>query len=188
MVSLIGIFLVVQAIPALTNNSENFFTSRVWEPGGEQPAFGIVEFLWTTVLSSLVAMVLGGIAVILGTAPGIAQQPGPARKPAAVPGAPAATPSGKSEAKEPIEIQADRLEVDQEKQIAVFSGQVDAVQGDMTLRADRLRVFYTDADARPANTGNQAQDQSIRRIEAEGSVLLTQPGETAEGDAGVYDV
>ncbi|HEX6055167.1 MAG TPA: phosphate ABC transporter permease subunit PstC, partial [Intrasporangium sp.] len=35
MVSLIGIFLVVQAIPALTNNSANFFTSRVWEPGGE---------------------------------------------------------------------------------------------------------------------------------------------------------
>lgn len=68
MVSLIGIFLVVQAIPALTNNSENFFTSRVWEPGGEQPAFGIVEFLWTTVMSSLIAMMLAvplGVGVAL---------------------------------------------------------------------------------------------------------------------------
>ncbi|HEX6054968.1 MAG TPA: phosphate ABC transporter permease subunit PstC [Intrasporangium sp.] len=68
MVSLIGIFLVVQAIPALTNNSANFFTSRVWEPGGEQPAFGIVEFLWTTVMASLIAMMLAvpvGVGVAL---------------------------------------------------------------------------------------------------------------------------
>jgi phosphate transport system permease protein len=68
MVSLIGIFLVVQAIPALTNNSANFFTSRVWEPGGEQPAFGILEFLWTTVMASLIAMLLAvpvGVGVAL---------------------------------------------------------------------------------------------------------------------------
>ncbi|HEY9494534.1 MAG TPA: phosphate ABC transporter permease subunit PstC [Intrasporangium sp.] len=67
-VSLIGIFLVVQAIPALTNNSANFFTSRVWEPGGEQPAFGILEFLWTTVMASLIAMLLAvpvGVGVAL---------------------------------------------------------------------------------------------------------------------------
>ena len=51
-VSLIGIFLVVQAVPALMDNSANFFTSRVWAPGGEQPAFGILEFLWTTVTAS----------------------------------------------------------------------------------------------------------------------------------------
>ena len=68
MVSLIGIFLVVQAIPALTNNSANFFTSRVWEPGGGQPAFGILEFLWTTVMASLIAMLLAvpvGVGVAL---------------------------------------------------------------------------------------------------------------------------
>jgi len=68
MVSLIGIFLVVQAIPALTNNSASFFTSRVWEPGGDQPAFGIVEFLWTTVMASIIAMTLAvplGVGVAL---------------------------------------------------------------------------------------------------------------------------
>ena len=68
MVSLIAVFLIVQAIPALTNNSENFFTSRVWSPGGEQPAFGILEFLWTTVAASSIAMFLAvpiGVAVAL---------------------------------------------------------------------------------------------------------------------------
>ncbi len=68
MVSLIAVFLIVQAVPALTNNSANFFTSRVWAPGGDQPAFGIVEFLWTTVIASTIAMFLAvpvGVAVAL---------------------------------------------------------------------------------------------------------------------------
>ncbi|GAB3871867.1 phosphate ABC transporter permease subunit PstC [Terrabacter terrigena] len=67
-VTLIAVFLVVQAVPALTNNSENFFTSRVWAPGGEKPAFGILEFLWTTVAASTIAMLIAvpvGVAVAL---------------------------------------------------------------------------------------------------------------------------
>jgi lipopolysaccharide export system protein LptA len=99
----------------------------------------------------------------------------------------------------PIEIVADRLQVDQDQQLATFIGNVDAVQGDMTLRADRLRVFYADAaqdtaaasggggGANAGAGGGGGSDQSIRRIEAEGNVILSQPGETAEGDAGVYD-
>ncbi|HEX3210846.1 MAG TPA: LptA/OstA family protein [Geminicoccaceae bacterium] len=42
----------------------------------------------------------------------------------------------------PIEITADRLDVVQPDRIATFTGNVDAVQGDMVLSADRLRVFY----------------------------------------------
>jgi phosphate transport system permease protein len=67
-VTLIAVFLVVQAVPALRNNSENFFTSRVWAPGGEQPGFGILEFLWTTVAASTIAMLIAvpvGVAVAL---------------------------------------------------------------------------------------------------------------------------
>lgn len=64
-VTLIGVFLVWQAIPALLENNASFLTSRVWNPGGAEPAFGIVEFLWTTVMSSLIAL---AIAVPLGVA------------------------------------------------------------------------------------------------------------------------
>ena len=67
-VTLIALFLVVQAVPALMNNNANFFTSRIWNPGGEAPAFGIVEFLWTTVAASTIAMILAvpvGVAVAL---------------------------------------------------------------------------------------------------------------------------
>ncbi|MGH6896319.1 MAG: LptA/OstA family protein [Geminicoccaceae bacterium] len=85
----------------------------------------------------------------------------------------------------PIEITADSLEVVQDQQIATFTGNVDAVQGDMVLSAELLRVHYGDADdaaAAPPETG------SIRRIEAEGNVFLSSPRETAQGTAGVYDV
>jgi lipopolysaccharide export system protein LptA len=85
----------------------------------------------------------------------------------------------------PIEITADSLEVVQDQKIATFTGNVDAIQGDMVLSADLLRVHYGDVDgaaAAPPGTG------SIRRIEAEGNVFLSSPRETAQGAAGVYDV
>jgi len=68
LVTLIAVFLIVQAVPALLDNTANFFTSRVWAPGGDQPAFGILEFLWTTVTASTIAMVVAvpvGVAVAL---------------------------------------------------------------------------------------------------------------------------
>ena len=68
MVSLIAIFLVVQAVPALLGDHANFLTSREWAPGGDEPRFGIVEFLWTTVVASTIAMLLAvpvGVAVAL---------------------------------------------------------------------------------------------------------------------------
>jgi lipopolysaccharide export system protein LptA len=85
----------------------------------------------------------------------------------------------------PIEITADSLEVVQDRRIATFAGNVDAVQGDLVLSADQLRVHYgDDADAAPAPAGMG----SIRRIEAEGNVFLSSPRETAQGETGVYDV
>jgi lipopolysaccharide export system protein LptA len=85
----------------------------------------------------------------------------------------------------PIEITADSLEVMQDQKIATFAGNVDAVQGDLVLSADQLRVHYGgDGEAAPGPAGMGA----IRRIEAEGNVFLSSPRETAQGESGVYDV
>ena len=86
----------------------------------------------------------------------------------------------------PIEITADSLEVLQDQKIATFAGNVDAVQGDLVLSADQLRVHYGD-DGTAAAAGPPGMG-SIRRIEADGNVLLSSPRETAQGEAGVYDV
>jgi phosphate transport system permease protein len=67
-VTLIGVFLASQAIPALLANDANFLTSREWSPGGDHPRFGILEFLWTTVTASVIAMALAvpvGVGVAL---------------------------------------------------------------------------------------------------------------------------
>jgi phosphate transport system permease protein len=64
-VALVGTFLVVQAVPALLNNNVNFLTSREWVPSGAEPRFGILDMLWATVVTSVIAMI---IAVPLGVA------------------------------------------------------------------------------------------------------------------------
>ncbi|MEP6630073.1 MAG: phosphate ABC transporter permease subunit PstC [Lapillicoccus sp.] len=67
-VTLIGVFLVAQAVPALLKDQAGFLTSREWAPGGDAPRFGIVELLWTTVAASTIAMVIAvpvGVAVAL---------------------------------------------------------------------------------------------------------------------------
>jgi lipopolysaccharide export system protein LptA len=85
---------------------------------------------------------------------------------------------------EPIEITSDKLVLEQNQRIATFTGNVDAIQGDTALRTDLLRVFYTSEEERQA-TGSQ---QTVRLLEAEGNVIITQPGEVAEGDNGTYDL
>jgi lipopolysaccharide export system protein LptA len=95
---------------------------------------------------------------------------------------------------QPIEINADSLEVQQEKQVAIFNGNVNAVQGDMRLKADQLRVFYRQGakpgEAPRAQAPGQPQGPagSIVRIEAVGRVFISSPTQTAQGDQGVYDV
>ncbi|HNQ06982.1 MAG TPA: phosphate ABC transporter permease subunit PstC [Tetrasphaera sp.] len=65
LVTLIGVFLLSQALPALAKNEANFFTSTEWAVSGDHPRFGIARLLWVTVLSSLMAL---SIAVPLGVA------------------------------------------------------------------------------------------------------------------------
>ena len=105
---------------------------------------------------------------------------------AAVPGARAQGLSLQHDSSLPIEITADRLEVVQPDKVATFTGKVDAVQGDLVLSADRLKVYYNgnQQGATPAPAGGG----SIRRIEAEGNVFLSSPRQTAQGKTGVYDV
>lgn len=97
---------------------------------------------------------------------------------------------------QPININSDTLEVQQDKQLAIFRGKVDAVQGDTRLRSDELYVYYRDRQkdsaaaqkttAAPAAGGPDAS--SITRIEAKGNVFVSTPAERGQGDFGIYDV
>jgi len=92
---------------------------------------------------------------------------------------------------QPINVSADRLEVREDGKTAVFSGHVEAVQGDMKLTASEIRVYY-----RPGGTsgpdGKGGKDgstsQFITRIDATGDVAIETPQESAKGDWAIYDV
>lgn len=90
------------------------------------------------------------------------------------------------DAKDPIEFSADRLEVQKEGSVAMFLGKVEAIQGDMTLLSDEVRVYYeTGAKSGEASSSLTG---SVTRIDSRGNVRITSRGDTAEGDWAVYDV
>jgi lipopolysaccharide export system protein LptA len=101
---------------------------------------------------------------------------------------------------QPIQIEAATLEVRDKSKMATFTGDVQVVQGDTTMKCQTLVVFYgqevglgggTPAaaphDAKPA-PGMPQGGQNIRRIEARGGVTVVSKDQTATGDLGVYDL
>jgi lipopolysaccharide export system protein LptA len=102
---------------------------------------------------------------------------------------------------QPIHIEAATLEVHDKAKTATFSGNVQVVQGDTTMRCRSLVVFYgaeegagaaKPAAARladsPAAPGMPQGAQSIRRIEARGGVTVVTKDQNASGELGVYDL
>lgn len=92
----------------------------------------------------------------------------------------------------PIEITADNLEVQRDNQVAIFRGNVDAIQGSTRLRADSMVVYYRDSNERAANTASATADSTrngkISRIDAFNRVFISSDNETAKGDKAVYDL
>ena len=106
---------------------------------------------------------------------------------------------------QPIQIDAATLEVHDKEKMATFSGDVQVVQGDTTIKCQSLVVFYggeRTASARAARprrrrrnrrqvgAGGDATErrQDIRRIEARGGVTVISKDQNASGDLGVYDL
>ena len=112
---------------------------------------------------------------------------------------------------QPIQIDAATLEVRDKEKMATFAGDVQVVQGDTTIKCQKLVVFYgpepgarpmrprpsgstTTAAARPQRSSRSRQaamptrKQDIRRIEARGGVTVLTKDQKASGDLGVYDL
>ena len=88
---------------------------------------------------------------------------------------------------QPIDINADQLEIQQDKNLAIFKGNVIAEQGHIKLRAEQLQVWYKQSSE------NSSQDDimaggTIIRIDAIDNVFVSSASETAKGDFGVYEI
>lgn len=81
---------------------------------------------------------------------------------------------------QPLDITAERLEMKQKEGRAIFKGAVKVKQGDLTLTADSLTVFYT--------SQKDAANPAVSRLNAQGNVKLDSATESLSGDWGIYDV
>ncbi len=77
----------------------------------------------------------------------------------------------------PVDVAADRIEVQDRADRAIFSGNVEVRQGSLQLSTARLTVAYASAGG-----------IEIERLEASGGVLLRSPSETARSRFAIYDL
>lgn len=85
---------------------------------------------------------------------------------------------------DPIRIDADRLDVFERENRAVYAGNVVAVQGDTTMRCSVLTIHFLRAEeGAPAAEGTE----SIDRIDCDGPVTIVSQDQVATGAKAVYD-
>lgn len=58
LLSAVAVFLVVEAVPALTSDKADFLSTRAWDPD-QSHVFGIAALAFGSVLSSLIGLVIG---------------------------------------------------------------------------------------------------------------------------------
>lgn len=86
-----------------------------------------------------------------------------------------------SNEREPIQIEAKELKVQDKDQSAVFSGDVVVTQGDAVLKTQRLIVRYDGSAAGGVN-------QRISKLEASGRVYISSKDQTATGERATFDM
>jgi lipopolysaccharide export system protein LptA len=79
----------------------------------------------------------------------------------------------------PVDVAADRIEVQDRADRAIFSGNVQVRQAGLSLTTQRLTVAYSKAGG---------QNPQIDRLDASGGVVVTSATETARGDFAIYDL
>jgi lipopolysaccharide export system protein LptA len=119
----------------------------------------------------------------------------------AVSGVPNAMQGFSQNRDKPIQIEAASLEMRDKKKEATFAGNVKVVQGDTTMTSKSLVVFYDSSEPAPAAktkagsksapmqsaTPGPGGSSSIKRLEARGSVVVTQKDQVVTGETAVFD-
>ncbi|MGI9352102.1 MAG: LptA/OstA family protein [Rhizobiaceae bacterium] len=83
---------------------------------------------------------------------------------------------------QPIQIEADSLEIVDDQNTALLTGNVNVVQGSTIMKAKRIKVYYL-----RKNESNQSKS-GIRKIEASGKVAVRSEDNYATADNAVVDM
>ncbi len=77
----------------------------------------------------------------------------------------------------PVDVTADRIEVQDRDDRALFAGNVHVKQAELTLDTARLTIAYSGGGG-----------VKIHRLDAAGGVTVRSPSETGKGEFGIYDL
>ena len=94
-----------------------------------------------------------------------------------------------SSSNSPVDVTADQLEAQPQQCLAIYRGNVEALQGTSHLRTDLLNIYAKPgaAQAQPAPGGGPSSKcGALDRMEAHGSVYYMTPSEVVKGDDAVY--
>lgn len=140
----------------------------------------------------------GLAAVLVLTAPAMAEKAAPEKAAPKKDGSPFGNLGGSG--KEPIKIDADRLDVFDRENKAIFVGNVVAVQGESTVRCSTMTVFYkrgkegAKADTKPSDSPDEGEkpqknpaENGIQKVDCAGPVTVVQKDQVATGDHAVFD-
>jgi lipopolysaccharide export system protein LptA len=89
----------------------------------------------------------------------------------------------------PVSYSADNLEYFDGERRLVLQGDVDIVQNDARLRADRITLYFSQSTASQGAGQQQGLGAGdIQRMIAEGEVYYVRPSQSARGNRAVYEI
>jgi len=125
-------------------------------------------------------LAVGAAALLLAVSPAaLAAEPPPAAAAGRTAPAKSGAPFGGlslHDSREPISVRSDKLEFSYRDRLLTYTGQVVVTQGDLTLKADVLKVTITEDEA-----------NRLEQIVATGGVEISQGKRSASGGKAVFD-
>jgi len=138
-------------------------------------------------------LLFAALLVVAGNGPAMAQGAPKAKSTQTTTGIPNALQGFQQNRSDPIKIEANVLEVRDKDKTAVFTGNVIVNQGDTQMRCKELVVHYEGGGPPSRSAKTQAvktqavASQQIRRLVANGGVIVTTKDQRATGNVGIYD-
>lgn len=95
--------------------------------------------------------------------------------------------AARSDNKDPIDIEAAKLDYFDKEQKLIYRGNVVAVRGDTTLKTPMLVVFLTPKAPGAAKGPPSSSQSQVSRMEAPGTVTIISKDQIATGNSGIYE-
>lgn len=89
---------------------------------------------------------------------------------------------------QPIQIESDKLEVRDTDGVAIFTGNVNVVQGETLMKAGRMTVYYARTEGAPTAAAAGQGSGNIDKLEVDGKVYVKSATQVATADKATFDM